>query len=499
LVKYIRNKLFTDTGNVNDNILSDIILSDSGSVDKIKKYQGSNYYNSKNDIVNRKQVILIDGYEKEDTNKSNYKVTHNFHRILVDQKCNYLLGKPIKLTSENNNNYIISSITTILGDQFNKTLLNLAKNASNKGDAWLYVYINEDGMFKYIDMPSEQLIPLYDSHTEELKQMIRYYDIHVVGKDGSKKKRYRVEIYDKDKITYYVQDFYDDNKYNIDLDIPINPVFYFNIVSEEAKTESLNQWSSIPFIQFKNNDDTITDLEPIKELIDSYDLCKSDFANNLADIQDAIWVLKNYEGESLSEFMINLKTKKAINVGDNGGAEPKTFEIPYQAREVYLKLTRKDIYEIGRGVDNSDDRFSNAPSGVSLKHLYANLDLKCDDLELEFTIGIKKLLQFVIEYLSLTLNLSYSLNDIAITFNRNMSSNTSEMITSCKDSLGIISNKTILENHPFVKDLDLEYSRLKEEQDIQDERQIKEQEYNNINKSSNNDNKDSNNDILEDS
>ena len=56
----------------------------------------------------------------------------------------------------------------------------------------------------------------------------------------------------------------------------------------------------------------------VKDLIDQYDLVVSGFANDLADIQEVIFVLRNYGGEDLNTFLSELKRYKAIKVeGDS--------------------------------------------------------------------------------------------------------------------------------------------------------------------------------------
>ena len=55
----------------------------------------------------------------------------------------------------------------------------------------------------------------------------------------------------------------------------------------------------MPFIFFSNNDEGTSDLNDIKELIDSYDKIYSGFVNDLEDIQEIIFVLTNY-GERLA-------------------------------------------------------------------------------------------------------------------------------------------------------------------------------------------------------
>ena len=52
---------------------------------------------------------------------------------------------------------------------------------------------------------------------------------------------------------------------------------------------------------------------------------------------------------------------------------------------------------------------------------------------------------------------------VKITFARNVLINQSDIIQQCKDSVGIVSDRTILAHHPFVDDVDKEVEQLKEQ------------------------------------
>ena len=72
--------------------------------------------------------------------------------------------------------------------------------------------------------------------------------------------------------------------------------------------------------RFFNNGFHRDDLTPIKGLIDTYDKTYSGFINDLEDIQEIIFVLSGYEGESLSEFLTQLKKYKTIKLDSEDGA-----------------------------------------------------------------------------------------------------------------------------------------------------------------------------------
>ena len=59
--------------------------------------------------------------------------------------------------------------------------------------------------------------------------------------------------------------------------------------------------------------------------------------------------------------------------------------------------------------------------------------------------------------------------DVDLILNRDILINESQAITDIKNSIGLLSNETLVEQHPFVQDATKELERLKTEQDKQTE------------------------------
>ena len=98
------------------------------------------------------------------------------------------------------------------------------------------------------------------------------------------------------------------------------------------------------------------------------------------------------------------------------------------------------------------------------------MELKSGLLETEFRTSINHLIKAILKFLGITENYK-----ISQTYTRNMISNDLEAAQIAQMSTGIISKKTILENHPWVEDIVKEEERLDEEK--QQEESIFEQEY----------------------
>lgn len=78
-------------------------------------------------------------------------------------------------------------------------------------------------------------------------------------------------------------------------------------------------------------------------------------------------------------------------------------------------------------------------------------------METEFQLGFSKLIRAICNFKNI------KCDNIVQTWTRTCIKNEQEQATICKDSVGIISQKTILKNHPFVEDVEEELKQLQKE------------------------------------
>lgn len=407
------------------------------------------YYRCDNDILHtmRKE-------EENPLRNADNKIPSNFHGLLVDQKAAYMFtSPPLFDVGDKDAN---EAVRNILGRRYPRICSRLAVNASNTGVAWLHYWEN-DG-FKYDVIDSEQVIPVWgDTLERELMACFRTY-----------------QELDDDGVSYHVYELWTDKECSV-YRKKINDGFerlemynMFDLCGVDADKGNVyaHNFGRVPFIPFFNNGYHYDDLRPIKGLIDTYDKTYSGFINDLEDIQEIIFILSGYEGESLADFLHQLKKYKTIKIdsedGTGGGLSTLTIDIPVEAREKMLKMTRKSIFEQGKGIDPDPQNFGNS-SGAALKYLYSLLDLKAGMTEMEFRNGFEDLILAICDYANIPCK------RIIQTWTRTSVTNDTELADIAQKSVGIVSNRTILERHPFVEDADEELNRLAEENDGADD------------------------------
>jgi len=424
------------------------------SNERLLMLTGQRYYEGDADILGRKRMIVgEDGKLIEAKNLANNKLVHNFVRKLVDQKVGYLLGLP--LTVQTTNEEYQQLLNEIFDRSFMRLLKNLGKEEINKGKAWLLVYYDQDGRLSFKQIPSEEVIPLWrDAAHTELDAVIRVYEVETF-EGVTKRIVTKVEFWNRDGIFRYV---YEDGILIPDVEAG-EYAPHVMLDRGDGNAEGYN-WERVPFVCFKYNDEEQPLVKFVKSLVDDYDKHTSDNSNNLEDLPNSIYVLRNYDGTDLGEFRRNLSIFRAVKVSDDGGVDTINLNINVEAHKTHIEQLRKDIYEFGRGVDTQSERFGGDKSGVALKFLYADLDMDCNIIETEFQASLEQLRWFVDQHLANTIGADYSGEQVDIIFNRDIIINESDVINNAKASVGIISDETIIANHPWVTNVQAELERI---------------------------------------
>ena len=417
---------------------------------------GQRYYVGDHDILQRKRTAIGEnGKLIEVENLANNKLVHVFVRKLVDQKVGYLLGQPLGVETENETYQDL--LNGIFDRSFLRLLKNLGKEAVNKGKAWLHVYYDESGQLRFKKIPSEEIIPLWrDADHTELDAVIRVYEVEAY--EGKQKTIItKVEFWDASGVRRYVL-----SSDGLIPDVEAGELGSHFTVVQGDQEQGMN-WERVPFVCFKYNDEELPLIRSVKSLVDEYDKRTSDHANNLEDLPNSIYVLKNYDGQDLGEFRRNMATYRAVKVIDPGGVDTLSIDIDTEATEKHLDRLRKDIYEFGRGVLFDIDRVRSAPSGIALKFLYADLDMDANIMETEFQASLQQLLWFVNAHLSNTGKGDFSDEPVEFIFNRDILINESDTINNIRNSVGILSLESLIAQHPWTTDVQTELERLRNE------------------------------------
>ena len=417
---------------------------------------GHAMYMVKCDIADRyyrNQSDVLYGPKKEDNEgnplrNADNRIPRNFHGLIVNQKAAYAFTTPP--TFDVGNSKANAEILKSLGDEYRKECMELCVNAANAGVAWIHYWTNELNEFEWAVIDSKQIVPIWNkSAKQKLIGALRVYT-QIDEADG---KNYTIyEYWNKEECQVYRRLQSDLNYDNL-----TDYAIFENPTTGELVSEYSHGMEEIPFIPFFNNNIKSSDLDNIKSLIDVYDKVYSGFINDLEDVQELIFVLSGYGGTDLNGFLQDLKKYKTIKLDEDGtGVSTLNIEIPIEARNSVLDATRKAIFEQGQGFDPRPETFGNQ-SGEALKFMYSLLEMKVGLMETEFQLGFSKLIRAICSFKNI------KCNNIVQTWTRTCIKNEQEQAAICKDSVGIVSQKTILKNHPFVEDVEAELKQIQKE------------------------------------
>lgn len=418
---------------------------------------GQRYYVNDNDILERKRMVVGEGGQLEEAkNIANKKIVHGFIRKMVDQKVGYLLSLPF--TARTDDEVYQKALTSYFNKSFYRMFQNVGKEAINKGKAWMHIYYDEQGDFKLKRIPSEEIIPLWkDSDHTELAAVIRSYEIEMwVGKEKVTVKK--IEVWDLTGVYRYVME---KGKLILDVD---EGGYSPHVSVVDGENEKGVNWQRVPFVCFKYNDEELPIINFVKSIIDDYDLQKSDNANNIEDLPSGgIYVVKNYDGMDLGEFRRNLSVFRAAKVTNDGGLDYIATKIDTDAFKTHMEMQRKDLYELGRGVDTQSETLGNDKSGIALRFLYADLDMDANIIATEFQASLEQLKWFIDQDIANQGGQDYSEEDVDFILNRDIIINETEVIENASKSTGQISDETIVANHPWVTDVQEEKKRIEKQ------------------------------------
>lgn len=421
---------------------------------------GEHYYSGKHDILFRKrEVIGADGSLEEITNVPNNRIVDNQYKKMVDQKVNYLLGQPITIQSDNDN--YSKALKVVMNKKFQRLMKNIGEDSLNEGIGWLFIYYDDKGQFNFKRFKPYEVIPGWkDAEHTVLEYAIRTYD--VIAYEGDDEKIIeKVEVYHEKGINRFILDgsklIPDDNYFEN----------YFSITDEDGIAQGYN-WSKIPLIPFKYNAKEIPLIKMVKTLQDGLNLIISNFQNNMEeDPRNTIMVIMNYDGENLGTFRKNLATYGAVKVKtiDGAGGDVKTLNIEVNAEnyKAIIEIFKKAIIENAMGYDAKDDRLAGNPNQMNIQSMYSDIDLDANGMETEYQAAFEDLLWFVNAHLFNVGLGDYEGEEVEFIFNRDMMISESEVIDNCAKSSGILSEETILANHPWVDDVQGEMNRLEKQ------------------------------------
>ena len=347
------------------------------------------YDRQQNTTINKyvQKMFDLTGSKLVDFTASNNKIASNFFHRLNTQRTMYSLGQGVSFIDVDE---VGKEDTTKekLGKHFDHDLRTLAYDALIHGVC--FGFWNLDRLFVF---PLTEFCPLWDEYDGTLKAGIRFWRI-------DQSRPMQAVLYEADGYTRFQSRQDANGTANERLEAVDEKRPYIEKTSY-TPADGIEQviggenYSALPVVPMWGSKLHQSTLVGMRQAIDSYDLIRSGFANDLTDCAQIYWLVSNAGGmgdADLQKFLDRLKINHValVDSDDGGNAQAYTQEIPYAARKEYLQMIRDGIYEDFGALD-----VHTVAAGATNDHIdaaYQSMDEEASDFEYQVSEFIQRLL-----------------------------------------------------------------------------------------------------------
>ena len=382
--------------------------------------EGEAYVKQENTTIMKYRKILytLSGDAVADNYSANHKCACNFFNRFCTQLNQYLLRNGVTFQNE-------ETKKKLGGAKFDRILKRAGKYALAGICSYGFYNLDHVDVFK-----STEFVPLYDEETGALRAGIKFWQL-------ASNKPLRATYYEEDGYTDFIWEDGADGK------ILRNKRAYTQVVRVNFDGVEIlegKNYPNFPIVPLWSNLYHNSELVGLQTEIDVYDLIKSGFANDLDDVSQIYWIIKNAGGmddTDLARFIERLKTVRAVQLDDGIEAESHTTEVPYDARETYLTRLENDMYKDAMIV-NTDAIANGNTVATAIRAAYEPQDDKTDEFEDCVADWIEGLLTLV------------GIEDVP-SFTRSRIINQAEETNMILASAQYLDDETVLKKLPFIK------------------------------------------------
>lgn len=180
-------------------------------------------------------------------------------------------------------------------------------------------------------------------------------------------------------------------------------------------------FTEVPVIEWRNNDETIGNVEEAVTSIDAYQAIISDGASEIATLANAYLVIQN-GGDVDPEKKEELRQTGIFTVGENGKMEFVTKDINPEFIDLLKEELRKLAYESAQSLDPRVLQSQTEMRKAQVDNMYSSLDMACRETELEWRQSLEYLDRVLKSFwtgLAIPSVADYSTYDINYIFTKN--------------------------------------------------------------------------------
>lgn len=223
-----------------------------------------------------------------------------------------------------------------------------------------------------------------------------------------------------------------------------------------------NFYQQVPITVFTLNREAESAFDKVITLQDAYNTLLSSETDDFQAFCDAYLVLEGIEDID-EESLSLMRTNRVLALPNGGNASFLYKTISDTQVENMLDRIEMNIRKISATPDFTDSSFG-TQSGVAIKYKLINFENKASKIEKAMTKALQRRIELLCSILSLT-NGEEVWRDVKIIFTRNLPIDYQDLASMVNQLRGLVSQKTLISQIPFIQDIDAEMELVQEEQE----------------------------------
>ena len=228
-------------------------------------------------------------------------------------------------------------------------------------------------------------------------------------------------------------------------------------------TAEENLLHTIPLLSFYNNCQGMGDFEMVTGLVDAYNVLLSGALDDMQSVANAFLALYGMQGTTQKDID-NANRTRILSLSEGGRAEFVVKNLNHEALGQLETNLRRSILQLSMTPDLCDEHFAGNSSGVALQYKLWGIEQVRAAKERTYTDGLRGLLAVLTAGEQL-MGRNIDLTGGMATFYKNLPQDNSALAETLLSLSPVLSAQTILENLPWVTDVQEELRRKAAESD----------------------------------
>lgn len=421
---------------LNGDLLAGAIREWQGSLERLAKLRAA--YENDRDIRRR--------YRQP--GKPNNRLAHGYAKYIATMSSGYMVGKPVTYSAPDGQEKELQAII----DEYKRANMDsvdieLARQAAIYGKAVMIVYADEQSRARAATISPEQAFVVYDDTVESRPlfgaQCAKRLDIK--GKEDG----YAVTV----STDAYVYEYEVKTLGDMDKAVPVS-------ITDHS-------FGALPLVEVWNDENEQGDFEQVQSLIDAYDIIESDRTNDTEQHVNALLVMTGatMETDDAGRSPAQQIRQDRMLMLPNGDAHAQylTADLSQADVEVLKDAIKADIHKFSMVPDLTDENFAGNASGVAMKYKLLGLESLIKIKEPWFVEALRERLRLYANYGYVKGMGALDVEDVTITLSRALPVNELEIAQTVTTLQGLVPDKTLLAQIPFVDDVQAALDELEEQ------------------------------------